>query len=135
MKNDTQDKHDAPSGELVMRTLAMPGDTNANGDIFGGWVLSQMDLGGAILAKIYSPYGRAVTVAIESMAFINSVKVGGVVSTYAKVVHFGNTSLKIEVETWVYDHYTLELKRVTNGVFTYVAIDDHGKPVAIKKKI
>ncbi|MBP9743260.1 MAG: acyl-CoA thioesterase [Burkholderiales bacterium] len=124
--------HDLPSGELVMRTLAMPCDTNANGDIFGGWVLSQMDLGGAILAKVYSPSGRAVTVAIESMAFINPIKVGGVVSTYAKVIKFGNTSMKIEVETWVYDNYTLELKKVTKGVFTYVAIDDHGKPIGIK---
>ena len=98
----------APSGELVMKTLAMPGDTNANGDIFGGWVLSQMDLGGAILAKTYSPHGRAATVAIESMSFLNPVKVGSVVSTYASIIHLGNTSMKISVETWVYDYQKTE---------------------------
>ena len=123
----------APSGELVMKTLAMPGDTNANGDIFGGWVLSQMDLGGAILAKTHSPHGRAATVAIESMSFINPVKVGAVVSTYAKVLHFGNTSLKVSVETWVYDYYLAEEKIVTQGVFTYVSIDANGKPTRIMK--
>lgn len=124
----------APSGELVMKTLAMPGDTNANGDIFGGWVLSQMDLGGAILAKTHSPHGRAATVAIESMSFINPVKVGAVVSTYAKVIHFGNSSMKVAIETWVYDYYLHEQKIVTNGVFTYVAIDDSGKPAKIINK-
>jgi acyl-CoA thioesterase YciA len=123
----------APSGELVMKTLAMPGDTNANGDIFGGWVLSQMDLGGAILAKNYSPHGRAATVAIESMAFLNPVKVGSVVSTYAHIISLGNTSMKISVETWVYDYYTNESKIVTQGVFTYVSIDASGKPAKINK--
>lgn len=128
-----KDAPTSPCGELVMKTLAMPGDTNANGDIFGGWVLSQMDLGGAILAKVYSPFGRAVTVSIESMSFLNPVKVGEVVSTYAKVVHFGNTSIRIEVETWVYDHLTKELSIVTRGQFTYVAINDAGKPVRVRK--
>ena len=123
----------APSGELVMKTLAMPGDTNANGDIFGGWVLSQMDLGGAILAKTYSPHGRAATVAIESMSFLNPVKVGSVVSTYASIIHLGNTSMKISVETWVYDYQKTESKIVTQGVFTYVSIDDNGKPTRIVK--
>ena len=66
-------------GELVMRTIAMPADTNSNGDIFGGWVLSQMDLGGGIIAKSNSPTGRAVTVSIDSMSFINSIKVGDMV--------------------------------------------------------
>jgi acyl-CoA thioesterase YciA len=123
----------APKGELVMKTLAMPGDTNANGDIFGGWVLSQMDLGGAILAKAYSPEGRAATVAIESMAFINPVKVGSVVSTYAAIISHGNTSIKISVETWVYDYLTNISKIVTQGVFTYVSIDANGKPTKILK--
>ncbi len=123
----------APTGELVMKTLAMPADTNPNGDIFGGWVLSQMDLGGMILAKTYSPADRAVTVAIESMAFINPVKVGSVVSTYAAIISLGNTSIKISVETWVYDHLTNVSKIVTQGVFTYVSIDANGKPTKILK--
>ena len=122
----------SPRGDLVMKTLAMPGDTNANGDIFGGWVLSQMDLGGGILAKTHAPYGRAATVAIDSMAFINPVKVGCVVSTFAKVEHFGNTSLKIAIETWVYDYNTQENKIVTSGMFTYVSIDEAGKPANIR---
>lgn len=125
------DELQKPEGSLVIKTLAMPSDTNANGDIFGGWVLSQMDLGGGMLAKTYSPSGRAVTVAIDSMAFINPVKVGEVVSCYAKVVRYGKTSLQIAIETWVYDYTTHESKIVTRGSFTYVAIDKVGKPLPI----
>lgn len=120
-----------PTGDLVIKTLAMPGDTNPNGDIFGGWVLSQMDLGGGIIAKSYSPSGRIVTVAIESMSFINPVKVGGVVSCYAKVIKFGRSSMKISIETWVFDYTEHTHKIVTTGVFTYVAVNEHGKPISI----
>lgn len=122
-----------PTGELVIKTLAMPQDTNSNGDIFGGWVLSQMDLGGGIISKIYSPSGRAATVAIDSMSFINPIKIGEMVSCYAKVVKFGNTSIKVAIETWVYDYLTRESKIVTTGIFTYVAIDENGKPISIRK--
>lgn len=122
---------DEPSGDLVIKTLAMPGDTNSNGDIFGGWVLSQMDLGGGIIAKTYSPSGRAVTAAIESMAFINPVHIGEGVSCYAKVIKFGNSSMKIAIETWVYNYSARTHKIVTQGVFTYVAVDEHGKPISI----
>lgn len=115
-------------GELVMKTIAMPADTNAAGDIFGGWVLSQMDLGGGIVAKSHSPYGRAVTVSIDSMSFINPVKVGDVVSCYAKVIGRGRTSMKIQIETWTYSYITKESKHVTHGIFTYVAINEDGKP-------
>ncbi len=115
-------------GELVMKTIAMPADTNAAGDIFGGWVLSQMDLGGGIVAKSHSPYGRAVTVSIDSMSFINPVKVGDVVSCYAKVIGKGRTSMKIQIETWTYSYITKESKHVTHGIFTYVAINEDGKP-------
>jgi acyl-CoA thioesterase YciA len=121
-----------PTGDLVIKTVAMPNNTNSNGDIFGGWVLSQMDLGGGIIAKTYSPSGRAVTVAIESMAFINPVKVGESVSCYAKVIKFGRSSMKIEIETWVYNYAARTHKIVTSGIFTYVAVDEHGKPVSIK---
>lgn len=115
-------------GELVMKTIAMPADTNANGDIFGGWVLSQMDLGGAIIVKSHSPSGRAVTVSIDSMSFINPVKVGDVVSCYAKIIGMGRTSMKVQIQTWTYSYTTKESKHVTHGIFTYVAIDEHGKP-------
>ena len=116
------------TGELVMKTIAMPADTNANGDIFGGWVLSQMDLGGVIVAKAHSSTGRAVTVSIDSMAFINPVKVGDVVSCFAKLIHRGRTSMKIQIETWTYSYISKESKHVTHGIFTYVAIDENGKP-------
>ncbi|RTL10295.1 MAG: acyl-CoA thioesterase [Neisseriaceae bacterium] len=119
-------------GELVMRTIAMPADTNSNGDIFGGWVLSQMDLGGGIIAKSNSPTGRAVTVSIDSMSFINSIKVGDLVSCYAKLIHRGRTSMKIQIETWTYSYISQETKHVTHGIFTYVAIDADGKPCMLK---
>jgi acyl-CoA thioesterase YciA len=121
-------------GELVMRTIAMPADTNSNGDIFGGWVLSQMDLGGGIIAKSNSPTGRAVTVSIDSMSFINSIKVGDLVSCYAKLIHRGRTSMKIQIEAWTYSYISQETKHVTHGIFTYVAIDADGKPCQLKSE-
>ena len=121
----------AIDGELVMRTIAMPSDTNANGDIFGGWLLSQMDLGGGIVAKAHSSSGRAGTVSIDSMSFINSVKVGDLVSCYASLISHGKTSMKIKIEAWTYSYLTQESKQVTQGVFTYVAIDESGKPCRI----
>ena len=122
---------ETPSGELVIKTLAMPGDTNANGDIFGGWVLSQMDLGAGIIAKGYSPSGRAATVAIDGMSFINPVKVGDVVSCYATVVKTGNTSIQIALETWVHNHIAQVTQIVTKGIFTFVAIDEDGRPIQV----
>ncbi len=120
-------------GELVIQTIAMPGDTNSNGDIFGGWVLSQMDLGGAIIAKALSPFGRAVTVSINSMSFINPVKVGDLVVCYAKLLKRGRTSVEVELETWTYNYVSQESRPVTKGIFKYVAIDNFGKPVPIKE--
>ncbi|MEN9947009.1 MAG: hypothetical protein RLZZ293_1395 [Pseudomonadota bacterium] len=119
------------TGELVIRTIAMPADTNSNGDIFGGWVLSQMDLGGGIIAKSKSSTGRAVTVSIDSMSFINPVKIGDLVSCYAKLISSGKTSMKIHIETWTYSYITHETKLVTQGIFTYVAIDANGKPCSL----
>jgi acyl-CoA thioesterase YciA len=122
-----------PDGELVIKTLAMPSDTNANGDIFGGWVLSQMDLGAGILAKSYSPSGRAATVAIDGLSFINPIAVGEIVSCYAKMEKVGNTSMKIAIETWVYNYSSNESKIVTKAIFTFVAIDERGRPIRVKK--
>jgi acyl-CoA thioesterase YciA len=120
-------------GELVIQTIAMPGDTNANGDIFGGWVLSQMDLGGAIVAKSLSSSGRAATVAIEGMSFINPVKVGDLVACYANIIKRGRTSIQVSLQTWTYNYTTRESKLVTKGIFTYVAIDNSGKPIPLKE--
>ncbi len=122
-----------PRGELVMKTVAMPSDTNANGDIFGGWVLSQMDLGGGVIAKGLSPSGRAVTVSIEGMSFVNSIQVGDVVSCYATILERGHTSVRIEIETWVYNYMMREEKRVTHGIFKYVAVNEGGRSIAIIK--
>ncbi len=112
---------DQPQGELVIQTIAMPKDTNRDGDIFGGWLVSQMDLGSAILAGKVAK-SRVVTVAIEGMSFLNPVR-----------VEIGRTSMKICVDVWVTRYRTGERVKVTNGVFTYVALGPDGKPVPVKR--
>lgn len=124
-----------PHGVLVLRTLAMPADTNANGDIFGGWLMSQMDLGGAILAKEIVK-GRVVTVCVDKMVFLNPVAVGDVVCCYAQCTRVGRTSIEIKVEIWnkkVFDGTGVR-QRVTEAMFTYVAVDTAGKPRPIPKE-
>lgn len=116
-----------PHGELVIRTIAMPADTNANGDIFGGWLLSQMDIGGAIYARNLSR-SRVTTVAIDAMTFITPVYVGDIVSCHATLIKVGRTSMRIAVEAWAQRTKGGDLVRVTEGAFTYVAIDDQGRP-------
>jgi len=116
-----------PHGELVIRTIAMPADTNPSGDIFGGWLMSQMDLGAAIYARNLSR-SRVTTVAVDGMAFLNPVSVGDIVNCYASLVKVGRTSMKIDVEAWVQRENDGKLLRVTEGVFTYVAIDQAGRP-------
>jgi acyl-CoA thioesterase YciA len=116
-----------PQGELVIRTIAMPADTNANGDIFGGWLMSQMDLGAAIIAKNLSR-SRVTTVAVDGMVFHNPVYVGDIVNCHASLQKVGRTSMRIGIEAWVQRGKDGQLLRVTEGVFTYVAIDDQGRP-------
>lgn len=123
-----------PNGELVLRTLAMPSKTNQNGDIFGGWILAQMDLGGGIKAKLFT-HNRVVTVAIESMIFHNPVAVGDLVDCYAEVTKVGNTSMVIDIETWVTKYKDSSMHLVTEGLFTYVAIDEHGRPTPVGRKL
>ena len=120
-----------PPGDLLLRTMSMPADTNANGDIFGGWIMSQMDIGGAILAKEVAK-GRTVTVAIDGMKFLRPVKVGDVVCVYGKVMRIGNTSISLHLETWVQPvlrEIANDVTRfkVTEANFTFVAVDDEGK--------
>jgi acyl-CoA thioesterase YciA len=117
----------APHGELVIRTIAMPADTNPAGDVFGGWLMSQMDLGAAIIAKKLSR-SRVTTVAVDGMAFLNPVCVGDIVNCYATLLKVGRSSMKIDVEAWVERGRDGRLLRVTEGVFTYVAIDEQGRP-------
>ena len=122
----------APSGDVVIRTIAMPAVANANGDIFGGWLVSQMDLGGAILARS-TALSRVTTVAIDAMTFLNPVSVGDTISCYAQLIRIGRTSMKISVEAWVHHFVTNSQQRVTSGMFTYVAIDAAGKPHPVKR--
>src|SRR5881392_1410154 len=124
---------DEPRGELVIQTIAMPKDTNRDGDIFGGWLVSQMDLGSALLAGKVAK-SRVVTVAIEGMSFLNPVRVGDTVACYAWVERIGRTSMKIPVEAWAYHYMTGEQIRVTHGVFTYVAVDGEGRPIPVKRE-
>ena len=121
---ETQGK---PQGELMIRTVAMPADTNANGDIFGGWLLSQMDIAGGIAAMGHAK-GRVVTVAIESMVFHRPVFIGDVLCAYVDRVKIGRTSITYRIEAWVVRRAGGENMKVTEGVFTYVAIDDKRKP-------
>lgn len=122
-----------PQGELVMRTIAMPAETNSNGDIFGGWFLSQMDLGGAVYARNLSR-SRITTVAIDAMSFLHPVYVGDIVSCHATLRKTGRTSLRIEVEAWVQRMKGGEQVQVTKGTFTYVAINDEGRPHPVHPK-
>ncbi len=116
-----------PHGDLTVRLIAMPADTNANGDIFGGWVLSQMDQAGGI-AAVERAQGRVVTIAVEAMTFIRPVKVGDVLCVYTHVDHVGRTSMKIHIEAWARRFRTHLREKVTDAVFTFVAIDDNGRP-------
>jgi acyl-CoA thioesterase YciA len=116
-----------PRGELTVRTVAMPADTNANGDIFGGWVLSQMDLAGGI-AGVERAQGRVVTIAVDAMTFIRPVKVGDVLCVYTQIESVGRTSIKIHIEAWARRFRTHTREKVTDATFTFVAIDEAGRP-------
>lgn len=118
---------DAPRGDLTLRTLAMPADANPSGDIFGGWVLSQMDIAGGIAAG-QRARGRVATVAVEAMTFLKPVHVGDVLCVYADVARVGRTSMAIALEAWVLRDREAARLKVTEGLFTFVAIDQGGAP-------
>jgi acyl-CoA thioesterase YciA len=111
----------------AIRTIAMPADANANGDIFGGWMMAQMDLAGAVVA-VRRAKGRVATVAVEAMAFHRPVMIGDLVSCYAEVERIGRTSMTIRIHAWVERRVAGAPEQVTSGLFTYVAIDDKGRP-------
>ncbi len=115
-----------PSGELTLQTVAMPKDTNAAGDIFGGWLVSQMDIAGAITASEIAA-GRVATVAIENMSFMIPVKVGSVVSCHTDIIEIGRSSIKIQVEVWMKEAHNNQSLKVTEGVFVFVALNEQGK--------
>ena len=122
-----------PVGELALQTLAMPKDTNANGDIFGGLLVSQMDLAAGIASK-KATRGRSVTVAIQNVHFISPVQGGATVSCYTEVVKKGKTSVHINVEVWSSAISIDELpNKMAQGLFVFVAIDEQGKPRPVPK--
>ena len=121
------DKIPSVSDGPHLRTIAMPRDTNAGGAIFGGWTVSQMDLaGGTFVAQ--RAKGRVVTVSIDAMRFLRPIAVGDEVSCYCALQDEGETSLAVKIEVWVRDRSGSNPEKVTEGVFTYVALDDDGKP-------
>lgn len=121
------EKTRSPDMSPSLRTLAMPADTNPNGDIFGGWIISQMDLAGGTYA-FHIAGGRVATVAITSMQFLKPVYIGDEVSCYCETDKIGNTSINIRIETWVRRRNMRGEEKVTEGLFTFVAIDQNNKP-------
>jgi len=126
------DEEPTPNGTLTLQTLSMPANTNPYGDIFGGWLMSQMDLGGAILAQEIAK-GRVTTVAVGSMVFLRPVPVGATVSVYAAELEVGRTSIRTMIEVWIKNPRNKSLTKVTEGEFVYVAIDDNGRTRPVPK--
>ena len=117
---------DTPKGEITLQAIAMPWDANVGGDIFGGWLMSQMDLGASVIARQRST-GRTATVACDAMQFLKPVLVGDLVSIHARLVKEGRSSMRIAVEVWVKRKIYEEHLKVTEAVFTFVALDEAGK--------
>jgi len=120
-------------GRITSRTMAMPADTNPSGDIFGGWVLSQMDIAAGICAG-QRAQNRVVTVAVDGMSFIRPVKVGDILGVYTAVNRTGRTSMDIHVEAWVRRGRIGTREKVTEAVFKFVAVNDEGIPTPIPKR-
>ena len=119
-----------PGSEPALRIFAMPKDANANGDVFGGWVMSQMDLAGAVPA-VDRAGGRIATVAVNAMRFHQPIAVGDLVTCYATIESVGKTSISVKVETWAKRRRTTDQVKVTEGTFVYVAINDNGAKRAL----
>lgn len=123
--------NEQPRGTLAIQTVAMPADTNANGDIFGGWVVSHMDMAAGIAARRQAR-SRAVTVAIDKLTFITPVYVGDTVCCYAELLKVGRTSMQFLIEVWVLSLNNHETpKKTAEGIFTFVAIDENRRPQAV----
>jgi acyl-CoA thioesterase YciA len=130
---DARDNESAqPRGALMVRTIAMPADTNANGDIFGGWVMARMDQAGGI-AGVERAQGRVVTVKVDTMTFIQAMRVGDVLEVYAEVESVGRTSMKIHIEAWAQRFQTHHRDKVTDATFTFVHVGDDGRPRPIPR--
>ena len=124
-----------PRGELAYRTLAMPADTNPAGDIFGGWIMGLMDIAGGITARTVAK-GRVVTAAVSKLSFLQPVKVGDVVCCYTHLVRTGRSSIVLDVETWIVrDVQIRERVKVTAAEFTFVAVDQAGRPRPVPEPV
>ena len=121
-----------PRGQLAIRIVAMPGDTNANGDIFGGWLVSHMDLAASCEARCRAK-SRVVTVAINTLTFIKPVNIGDIVCCYADTIKVGRTSMQIHIEVWTLQLNRPDRMKVAEGVFTFVAIDEARKPQPVDR--
>lgn len=124
------DRIPLPTGELTLQTVPMPKDTNAYGDIFGGWLVSQMDIAGAIAASKVAK-GRVATVAIDRMGFLIPVKVGSVVSCHTNIKETGRSSIQVQIEVWMATADGGDSMKVTEGIFVFVALDEDGKTRSI----
>jgi acyl-CoA thioesterase YciA len=118
---------ETPQGDLTTRTLAMPADANPAGDIFGGWVLSQMDIASGICAG-QRAQGRVVTIAVNAMTFLRPVYVGDVLCVYCSIAREGRRSIGVHIEAWALRNRIGKREKVTDGMFTFVAIDANGRP-------
>ena len=128
--DNTMTEITTPTGDLTLRTLAMPADANAAGDIFGGWVMAQMDLACGIRAAERAR-GRVVTAAVQEMAFAMPVKVGDTLCVYTDIAKVGRTSMTLKVETWAQRYLTHVMEKVTEATFVMVALDKDGKPTPV----
>lgn len=123
-------KSEEPQGKLAIRTIAMPADTNPTGKIFGGWVVSQMDLSGLVITRRYAP-SNVVTVSIDKMEFIAPINVGDSVCCYVEIIKHGRTSITLKIQTWAITSIQEGRHQVTEGVFTYVSVDEQGRPIPL----
>lgn len=120
-------ENNTPRGTLALQTVAMPADTNANGDIFGGWVVSHMDMAAGIAARLHAK-SRAVTVSIDKLVFIKPVYVGDTICCYAELLKVGRTSMQFLIEVWTFSLQHEVPEKTAEGIFTFVAIDEDRKP-------
>ncbi|MBK1873199.1 MULTISPECIES: acyl-CoA thioesterase [Marinobacter] len=120
------DDKPSPRGDLTLQIVPLPQDTNANGDVFAGWLVKQMDIAAATMAGRIS-LGRNATVAMDGMEFLSPLRVGSQVGCYCELVDIGRSSMKIHVEVWTLDRAAKHPRKVTEGRFVYVAIDEQGR--------
>ncbi|MEO1042642.1 MAG: acyl-CoA thioesterase [Pseudomonadota bacterium] len=130
----TENQQDKPQGELTIRVMPMPKDLNSAGDVFGGWVMSQMDIGSSVLA-VRRACGRVATVAVDSMHFVRPVGVGDIFNCYCTIVREGRTSVTVKVEAWVERRGSFQLEKVTEADFTFVALDQDGRPTPLPAEV